>query len=111
MSELLHNAHLKPTSANLESPPAPQPVETQAEMPVWLQRLFVIIYVLFCLELGIVMVALPWSPLWSNNNLLVHWPSLRHLLESGFVRGAISGLGLLDLWLGIYEAVTYRDRK
>lgn len=80
-------------------------------MPVWLQRIFVIVYVLFCLELGIVMVALPWTPLWSNNSLLVHWPALRHFLELGFVRGAISGLGFLDLWLGIYEAVHYRDRK
>lgn len=80
-------------------------------MPVWLQRIFVIVYVLFCLELGVVMVALPWTPLWSNNNLLVHWPSLRHFLELGFVRGVISGLGFLDLWLGIYEAVHYRDRK
>lgn len=80
-------------------------------MPVWLQRVFVIVYVLFCLELGIVMVALPWTPLWSNNNLLVHLPGLRHFLELGFVRGTISGLGFLDLWLGIYEAVHYRDRK
>jgi hypothetical protein len=102
---------LKPTSANLESPPAQQPVETQAEMPVWLQRLFLIVYVVFCIELGIVLIALPWSVLWTNNNLLVHWPAVRHFLQLGFVRGAISGIGFLDLWLGIYEAVHYKDRK
>lgn len=80
-------------------------------MPVWLQRLFVIVYVVFCIEIGIVVVALPWSVLWSNNNLLAHWPTVRHFSQLGFVRGAISGLGFLDLWLGISEAVHYRDRR
>jgi hypothetical protein len=80
-------------------------------MPVWLQRLFLIVYVVFCIELGIVLIALPWSVLWTNNNLLVHWPAVRHFLQLGFVRGAISGIGFLDLWLGIYEAVHYKDRK
>jgi len=80
-------------------------------MPVWLQRLFVIVYVVFCIELGIALVALPWFPLWRNNNLLEHWPTLRHIVQHGFVRGAISGLGLLDMWLGVSEAVNYRDRR
>jgi hypothetical protein len=102
---------LKPTSLNLETPPAPQPVEAHAEMPVWLQRLFVIVYVVFCIELGVVLVALPWSFLWFNNNFLAHWPAVRHFSQLGFVRGAVSGLGFLDLWLGISEAVHYRDRR
>jgi hypothetical protein len=80
-------------------------------MPVWLQRMFVIIYVLFCIELGIVVVVLPWSPWWFNNNLLIHWLRVRHFLQLGFVRGAISGIGFLDLWLGISEAVHYRDHR
>ena len=80
-------------------------------MPVWLQRLFVIVYVVFCIELGIALIALPWHPVWNNNKLLVHWPALRHVLQHGFVRGAVSGLGLLDLWLGISEAINYRERR
>jgi hypothetical protein len=32
------------------------------------------------------------------------------LMQLGFVRGAVSGLGLLDIWLGVIEAVRYRDR-
>jgi hypothetical protein len=80
-------------------------------MPIWLQRTFVIVYVVFCIELGIVLIALPWSYLWNNNSLLAHWPWLRHFLQLGFVRGAISGLGFLDLWLGISEAVNYRERR
>lgn len=81
-------------------------------MPVWLQRVFVIVYVLFCIELGLVLVALPWmSSYWFSGGFLSQWPQLQRMLQSGFVRGAVSGLGLLDIWLGIVEAVRYRDRK
>lgn len=111
MSRLTRRLVLKFTSFNLETPPAPQPVESQAAMPVWLHRLFMIVYVLFCVELGIVVVALPWSPWWFQNNLLDHWPSIRHFWQLGFVRGAVSGLGLLDFWLGVSEAIHYRDRR
>lgn len=86
-------------------------METQAETPIWLQRLFVIVYVVFCIELGLALIALPWLPVWNNNRWLAHWPWLRHFLQLGFVRGAISGLGVLDLWLGLSEAWNYRDRR
>jgi hypothetical protein len=81
-------------------------------MPVWLQRVFVIVYVLFCIELGLVLMVLPWmTGYWFSGGWLAQWPELRNLLQSGFVRGAVSGLGLLDIWLGIMEAVRYRDRR
>jgi len=86
-------------------------VETHAETPIWLQRLFVIVYVVFCIELGLALIALPWLPVWNNNRWLAHWPWFRHFSQLGFVRGAISGLGVLDLWLGLSEAWNYRDRR
>jgi hypothetical protein len=102
---------LKPGSLNLETPSTPQPIETQVETPLWLHRLCVIVFVLFCIELGTVLVVLPWSSWWFNNNLLAHWPSIRHFWQLGFVRGAVSGLGFLDFWLGVSEAIHYRDRR
>jgi hypothetical protein len=70
--------------------------------------MFMIVYVLFCIELGLVLLALPWvTSYWFGGSLLSQWPELQRILQSGFVRGAISGLGLLDIWLGISEAVRY----
>jgi hypothetical protein len=99
------------TSTNLENPPpSPDPVtDNSAEMPVWLQRVFVVVYVLFCIELGLVLIALPWTRFWFTYDWIS--PNLQHFLQHGFVRGAVSGLGLLDIWLGIVEAVRYRDRR
>jgi hypothetical protein len=100
------------TSTNLENHPSPDPAtDNSAEMPVWLQRLFVVVYVLFCIELGLVLIGLPWTRFWFNNGLLAQWPALQHLMQQGFVRGAVTGLGVLDIWLGIVEAVRYRDRR
>jgi len=81
-------------------------------MPVWLQRVFLAVYVLFCIELGLVLLVLPWvTGYWFSSGWLAQWPGLRNVLQSGFVRGAVSGLGLLDIWLGIMEAAHYRDRR
>jgi hypothetical protein len=38
-------------------------------------------------------------------------PWLAAVLHNGAVRGMISGLGLLDIWIGISEAVHYRDYR
>jgi hypothetical protein len=32
-------------------------------------------------------------------------------MHNGAVRGFISGLGLLDIWIGVSEAVNYRDHR
>ena len=76
-----------------------------------MRRIFLVIYVLFCVEVGVFLFFLPWLPLWLNNPLLAHWPALRHVMEHAFVRGAISGLGLVDVWVGISEALHYRERS
>jgi hypothetical protein len=76
---------------------------------VWLQRILVSVYVLFCMTLGMALVTLPWLGNWFDDGLVAHWPALQHVLQLGFVRGAISGLGFVDIWLGVLEAVHYRD--
>jgi hypothetical protein len=90
--------------------PAAQP-ETHASEPVWAQRLKLVVFVLFCIELGMLLAVLPWTRVWTENSLLTAYPSLRAVLQLSFVRGTVTGLGLIDIWLGIREAVVYRDRK
>ena len=76
---------------------------------LWLQRLWLVVFVLFCLEVGIILTVLPWTKLWTDNSLLLSYPATREFLEYGFVRGLVSGLGLIDIWMGVAEAVTYRE--
>jgi hypothetical protein len=48
-------------------------------------------------DLGLLVMLLPWSPFWESNALLARHPWLIPIVLSGYVRGAISGLGLLDI--------------
>ena len=86
--------------------------EDHAPAPVWLQRLSLVVLVLFCLYIGVIVTALPWLPqYWDRNGWLVAHPAIRTVLEQGWVRGILSGLGLLDIWIGVSEAIHYRDYR
>ena len=85
---------------------------TKRLAPVWLQRLSLFVLVLFCVYLGVLVMVLPWwTRVWDNNLYMQSHPALSRFLHHGAVRGIISGLGLLDIWIGISEAVHYRDYK
>ena len=80
--------------------------------PLWLQRLSLFILVVFCIYLGVIVTVLPWwSSVWDQNPVFAAFPRLAHLLRLGPVRGIVSGLGLLDIWIGISEAIHYRDHR
>ena len=57
------------------------------------------------------LIILPWSDQWTDNHLLLTYPSLRMVMANGFVRGLCSGLGVLDIWIGFWEAIHYQDEK
>lgn len=86
-------------------PPARKPTKWQ----LWRGRIFLVVFVLFCLEIGIILAVLPWTRIWTENSLLVGFPQVREFLTYDFVRGLISGLGLVDIWMGVSEAVRYRE--
>lgn len=80
--------------------------------PVWLQRLSLGVLVVFCFYIGGLLTLLPWSPrYWSANAWILNHPSAAHILLQGWVRGLVSGIGLMDLWIGVSELLHYRDAR
>ena len=79
--------------------------------PVWTQRLLLVVEVAIAVWAGMLVMVLPWTHLWTDNPLLTGWPSLKFILNQSFVRGMISGVGLVDVWMGVSEAVHYRDLR
>ncbi|HSF23876.1 MAG TPA: hypothetical protein VLE20_06585 [Blastocatellia bacterium] len=79
-------------------------------------KLTIVFFILICFEIGVLLVILPWvpSPSWNENYLLVlaadkiHWPWLAVAMKSGYVRGAVTGLGLLNILLGVWEIVNFK---
>jgi hypothetical protein len=76
---------------------------------LWLWRLRALLLVTVCATFGVLLLILPWTPKWTDNPLLLTSPDLRRVISSGFVRGMSSGLGVLDLWLGFWEAIHYHE--
>ncbi|HEY6187709.1 MAG TPA: hypothetical protein VIW80_08525 [Pyrinomonadaceae bacterium] len=83
-------------------------------------RLSVIFYIILCLEVGLVLTFLPWVHVipflpsfglsdWGDNYFLVYAAhktglmSMQRAVSSGWVRGAVTGLGLLNLGIAFWE--------
>jgi hypothetical protein len=63
-----------------------------------------ILSVLSSLLVGVILVVVPWTALWDANYLLQPYPFVRALLLSGYARGTVSGLGLVNIVLALDEA-------
>lgn len=68
-----------------------------------LSRLLVLAYFV---EVGLVLLVVPWSPFWGRNYFVDLWPALEVVTRSNLVRGAVSGLGLINLWAAMAELAT-----
>lgn len=110
--------------SNLFSPPAPggsrpviagdpespmPPDQTPEPIPRWLRRLDLFVRIIVRLYLGLVVLVLPWLHFWDENHLLAVFPQIAPLALSGITRGVVSGLGILNLWIAIHEAIHYRE--
>jgi len=98
-----------PSTTLTAEDPDPAGRHTRAEL--WLHRLSVLLFVFVCASMGVLLVILPWRPEWTDNHLLLAYPGLRSFVASGFVRGLCSGLGVLDIWIGFWEAIHYHEER
>ena len=59
---------------------------------------------MFFVQVGLLLVVMPWWPaFWEHNYFALAWPPLRTLLSNNFVRGAVSGLGVVNLFAGFAD--------
>ena len=67
-----------------------------------------ILYILFCLEVGTFLLFLPWLGLWENNYFLFRYPEFRSMAANPYLKGAILGLGIVNLLIGLQEIGRFR---
>ena len=78
-------------------------------------KITVIVYILICFEVGILLLILPWTQYWEDNVFLyfiteklnAQW--IPTLLTSGYMRGAITGLGVLNILAGMRDIFKFRE--
>jgi hypothetical protein len=67
-----------------------------------MNRVLRALLVVVCFEMGALLLYLPWSDFWGDKNFFViHFPSFAHLVLHPAFRGAVSGLGVLDIILAL----------
>ena len=82
-------------------------------------RLTVIFFIILCLQAGITLTLIPWVSLgtigdWGDNFLLAYvaqktgLPVLSEAVNSGWVRGAVTGLGILNIIIAFWEIANFR---
>ena len=85
-------------------------------------RLSVAFYIILCFEIGIVLTVLPWVPHgwgglsdWGNNYFLLYAArktgshGLQAVVASGWIRGAVTGVGLLNLGIAFWEIFHFKQ--
>ena len=88
--------------------PVPVP-DPEPEAPSWLRKFGAVLFCVFCLELGLFLLVYPWlGDLWDRNWLFSRRPELQRLFLSERFRGAVSGLGILNLIIGLLEVIRLR---
>src|ERR1041384_529605 len=84
-------------------------------------RLSVFFYIILCIDIGVFLTLFPWWPDgmlgfrdWGNNYFLLYAAhktgiyGLQAVVASGWVRGAVSGVGLLNLGIAFWEIFNFK---
>src|ERR1700735_3557495 len=109
-------AHQDPLLMEAAKPPRdasdPRAPHAPPPAPVWLQRLSLIVLVLFCFYIGGLLTILPWSPRYFDSHacLRAH-PGVAAFLGKSWMRGILSVIGLIDIWIGVSELMHYKDYR
>lgn len=73
----------------------------------WGRRIEKLILTLFCLEVGAFLLVFPWMPYWADNYFILQTGEWRGIFLSPYFRGAVSGLGALNVYLAILESISF----
>ena len=61
------------------------------------------LFVALLLETGLLLILIPWSAFWERNYFVAWSAWLDTFLTSNYTRGAITGLGLVNVWAALGE--------
>lgn len=106
LSSGLGERAVKPaTAAETAGGPPPE------RIPRWLARLELFLRVMLRMYIGLAVCYAPWShTFWDQNPIFLQFPTLSIIAANGAVRGLVSGLGLLNLWIALHDAMGHGDR-
>lgn len=89
-----------------ESEPTLAPQAPAARPKVgWRTRVLRIALALFTFEIGVFLIVFPWTENWSANWVQNFTPQLQNLWMNPSFRGAMTGLGFVNVYIACLQAV------
>lgn len=88
----------------VQPPPRPRP----RQIPRWLLVIEMVLFLILQIYVGTFLIFLPWGRMWAEA-WVYHWPWFANISSLGFVRGFVSGLGLLNIWFAL--SIFFRRRS
>jgi hypothetical protein len=86
--------------------PVPEPAP--ARVYPWYHKTFAVVLIAFCLEIGLFLLIFPWTEYWEANYFAAFMPEWHRYWDNMYVRGAISGLGMVNLYISFVEIFRLR---
>jgi hypothetical protein len=74
----------------------------------WYHKMAAILMAIFCFEVGVFLVVFPWMEYWPTNYFASVSPAWRGVWESNYFRGALSGLGLVNVYIALVQVFRLR---
>jgi len=84
--------------------PVSSPPAKRSKFLSWHRRVLGICLVIFAFEVGLFLLVFPWLPNWDMSWVPLRSPALSGIWMSHYFRGALSGLGLLNIYVAVLEA-------
>ena len=68
-------------------------------------------FALYCLEAGLFFIVVPWTRFWTVNPILQSTAAVSMLAGNPFVRGFVSGFGVIHLIIGIKDILEIANAR
>jgi hypothetical protein len=94
-----------------QSPAAAETVQPPVAPPPtyhWYQKVSAVVFITFCLEIGLYLSIVPWTESWDGNYFAGLLPQMKTYWGNLYVRGAVSGLGAVNLYISLFEIFRLR---
>ena len=90
---------IPPAAEEMISEPLPVPGREYR----WYHKISAVLFITFCLEIGFFLLVFPWTDAWENNYFSSFAPQWKSLWDNMYLRGAISGIGAVNLYISFIE--------
>ncbi len=92
-------------AAGVADSPSPSPVMRPR------RRLWGFLFAIFTFEIGLFLAVFPWLDSWSLNHFSTYAPWLEEIWDDPYLKGAITGLGIVNLFIAFREMASLLRRR